>query len=126
MDAVKVKVLNEGVEHTQSGVPAVNPVSPEVAENTNACPAVKLWGPAVVNVFDAAAIGASDAGGMLRVIETEVGVPEITAAVQPVDQEKDAVNVNVRADGMLHTQYVTPNVGAPPPASPLTPRKRKA
>ncbi len=126
VDAVNVKVLNEGVEHTQRGVPAVNPVSPDVAEKTNACPTVKLWGPAVVSVFDAAAIGASDAGGMPRAIETDEGVPEIIAFVQPLDHEKDAANVNVRLDGIVHTQYVTPVAGAPAPASPPTPRKRSA
>ena len=42
VDTVKVKVLSEGVEHTHRGVPAVTPVSPDVAEKTKACPAVKL------------------------------------------------------------------------------------
>ncbi len=42
VDAVKVNVLDEGVEHTHRGVPAVNPVSPDVDEKTKPCPAVRL------------------------------------------------------------------------------------
>ena len=77
-------------------------------------------------MFDAAAIGASDVGGMLRAIETDEGVPEMIAFVHPLDHEKDAANVNVRPDGIVQTQYVTPVVGAPAPESPMTPRKRNA
>ena len=42
VDAVNVNVLDEGVEHTHRGIPAANPVSPDVDEKTNACPTVRL------------------------------------------------------------------------------------